>query len=202
MGLTQLDLRGQYTAPPGALYALTTMGHQDVADEYVTSDTNAAAVQASIQGRTAPRLLAPETIFTPLRPLEFERKLASHPNKDFVQDIVQGIMSGVKIGYSGPQMSLISSNLPSAHLNSQVIEDSLQKECEAGRLAGPFPVPPLHNFRSSGIGLIPKKDGGWRVIHHLSAPVGRSINDFIDPKAFSLSYPSVDEAAAILVQLG
>ena len=134
-GLTQLDLQGQYMAPPpdqGTLYALTTMGHQDVADEYVTSDTNATAVQASIKGRTAPKLPAPETICTPLRSLKFKHELASHPDKDFIQGIAQGIMSGVKIGYSGPQMSLISSNLPSAHLNPQVIKDSLWKECEAG----------------------------------------------------------------------
>ena len=154
-------------APPldqGPLYALTTMGHQDATDEYVTSDTNAAAVQAFIQGRTAPRLPASETICTPLWLLEFERELASHPNKDFVQGIVQGIMLGIKIGYSSPQMSLISSNLPSAHLNLQVIEDSVQKECQAGRLAGPFPAPPLH---SSGIGLSPKKmgDGEWSTTY-------------------------------------
>lgn len=153
-------------------------------------------------GGTALGQPAPECINTPLRPLQFERELAVHPDKDFAHQVVHGIRFGVKIGYAGPQLPLITSNLPSADLNPGVIDDTLCRECELGRVAGPFPSPPLRNFRSSGIGLVPKKDGSWRMIHHLSAPMGQSINDFIDPEGYSLSYPSIDEAAAILVSFG
>ena len=65
-------------------------------------------------------------------------------------------------------------------------------------MAGSFAEPPLPNFRSSGIRLVPKKGGSWHMIHHLSAPAGGSINDVIDVEAFSLSYPSIDDATAIL----
>ena len=148
-------------------------------------------------------LPAPEcTTCTPLRPLAFERELASHPDKDFAANLVHGIKFGFKIGYDGPQFTRINPNLTSASLNPHVIDDTLRKECAAGRLGGPFPHPPLQNFRSSGIGLVPKKGGGWRMIHHLSAPAGSSINDFIDPEAYTLSYVTVDKAAAILTSLG
>ena len=49
--------------------------------------------------------------------------------------------------------------------------------------------------------MVPKHDGGWRIIYYLSAPPGRSINDFIDPDAYTLSYCSVDDAYAIINSL-
>jgi len=71
-----------------------------------------------------------------------------------------------------------------------------------GRMLGPFQAPPLPNFRCSGLGLVPKHDGGWRAIYHLSAPYGSSINDFINPNDYTLSYCSVDDAFAIISALG
>ena len=52
------------------------------------------------------------------------------------------------------------------------------------------------------MGVVPKKDGTWRVIYHLSAPHSRSINDYIDPDAFSLSYCTIDDAVLFINQLG
>ena len=52
------------------------------------------------------------------------------------------------------------------------------------------------------MGGIPKHDGGWRIIYHLSAPPGLSINDFIDSDSYSLSYCSVDDAYTIINELG
>ena len=43
----------------------------------------------------------------------------------------------------------------------------------------PFDDPPLPNLRCSGLGAIPKHDGGWWIIYHLSAPPGLSINDLL-----------------------
>ena len=52
------------------------------------------------------------------------------------------------------------------------------------------------------MGAIPKHDGGWWIIYHLSAPPGLSINDFIDSDSYSLSYCSVDDAYTIINELG
>ena len=46
------------------------------------------------------------------------------------------------------------------------------------------------------------KEGKWRVINHLSAPFGGSVNDIINPKEFSLRYTSVDDAINICSRLG
>ena len=37
-----------------------------------------------------------------------------------------------------------------------------------GRVAGPFESIPFPTFRVSPVGLLPKKDGDVRLIHHLS----------------------------------
>ena len=105
------------------------------------------------------------------------------------------------IGYNGPQFANLAKNLPSAYQQPEVIDATLDRECEAERILGPFPAPPLTNFRTSGLGLVPKRDGGWHIIYHLSAPIGFSINDFIDPSMYSLSYCSVDDAYAFINQL-
>ena len=36
------------------------------------------------------------------------------------------------------------------------------------------------------IGVVPKKDGGWRLIYHLSALSGSSVNDYINLEYYSL----------------
>ena len=40
----------------------------------------------------------------------------------------------------------------------------LSKEIRAQRIAGPFDKPPISNLQCSGLGVIPKKTGGWRMI--------------------------------------
>ena len=102
----------------------------------------------------------------------------------------------------GPQFAHLAKNLPTAYQQPDVIDTTLQRECEAGRILGPFISQPLPNFCSSGLGLIPKHDGGWRIIYHLSAPRGSSINDYIDSSLYSLSYCSIDDAYRIINKLG
>jgi len=68
------------------------------------------------------------------------------------------------------------------HSNSLIC---CSRECEAGQILGPFDQPPLPNFRISGLGLVPKHDGGWRIIYRLSTPFAQRINDFIDLQSYS-----------------
>ena len=109
---------------------------------------------------------------------------------------------GCSIGYTGPQFAHLANNLPSAYQQPSVIDTTLEKECEAGCILGPFK---LQNFCTSGLGVVPKYDGEWLIIrykYHLSAPDGLSINDFIDPLSYSLKYCSVDDAYTIINKLG
>ena len=180
-----------------------------------TSTTTSAAslptavsiVEPTTQPETVPTtvgqgsLLKPQP-WAPIRSFVLERELSNHPDKAFVMQFIHNLQHGCMIGYNGPQFANLAKNLPSAYQQPEVIDATLIKECEAGRILGPFPTPPLSNFRTSGLGLVPKHDGGWRIIYHLSAPVGFSINDFIDSSMYSLSYCSVDDAYAFINHLG
>ena len=139
---------------------------------------------------------------SPLRPFIIERELSNYPDKAFVQQLISDLVHGCAIGYNGPQFSATAKHLSSALQHTDIIDGSLKKETEAGRILGPFRTPPLPNLRCSGLGAIPKHDGGWRIIYHLSAPAGSSINDFIDPDTYTLTYCSVDDAYSIINELG
>jgi hypothetical protein len=53
-------------------------------------------------------------------------------------------------------------------------------------MADPFPTKPISTLRTSPIGIVPKHDGGWRLITHLSYPPGQGVNSFIDQEDCSV----------------
>lgn len=69
-------------------------------------------------------------------------------------------------------------------------------------MAGPFPYRPIANLIVSPVGLVPKADGSWRLITHLSYPEGLSINDGIDHALCSVKYTSFDKVTQMLYGLG
>eukprot|EP00731_Ephydatia_muelleri_P036952 Em0362g2a len=119
---------------------------------------------------------------TPLRRLAFERELKGHPDKAWVSWLLNGIDNGVS----------------TATMHPEIVDAELLKEVELGRILGPFSQRPLEHLRTSDLGAVPKKNGKWRVILHLSAPEGRSINDFIAKEEFSIHYSTIDDAVALL----
>ena len=129
-------------------------------------------------------------------------ELVSHPDRHFVNTLLDNLTEGCNIGYTGPQFNHCSRNLHSAYQHPTILDATIAEECKLGRFLGPFDKPPLPSFCSSGLGLVPKHDGGWRTICHLSAPHSSSINNHIDPELFSLTYCSVDDAYAIVNSLG
>ena len=54
----------------------------------------------------------------------------------------------------------------------------------------------------SGVGVVPKKSGKLRLIHHLSAPAGVSVNDGIPKDLCSLQYVTIDDAINMILRLG
>ena len=136
--------------------------------------------------------------YTPLRRSAFERELKGHPDKAWVSWLLNGIDNGVSTGCKGPHFPFTARNLTSALQHPEIVDAELQKEVELGRILGPFSQRPLEHLRTSGLGAVPKKNGKWRVILHLSAPEGRSINDFIAKEEFSIHYSTIDDAVALL----
>ena len=127
----------------------------------------------------------------PIRPFILKRELSLHPDQAIVLQLINDLCHGCTIGYTGSQFSYSANNLVSAYQFPDVIDTTLEKECELGHILGPFESPPLPNFRTSGLGLVPKHDGGWSIIYHLSEPDDFSINRFINPDDCSLSYCTI-----------
>ena len=66
---------------------------------------------------------------------------------------------------------------------------------KAHRLAGPFDTPPFPVFRVAPLGIVPKKTPGeFRLIHHLSYPTCKSVNDEISHEHSSVQYANIDHA--------
>ena len=94
-------------------------------------------------------------------------------------------------------------NLKSSQLHPQIVDIKLDKEAKLGRIAGPFTQPPLEDMVFSPLGLQPKKaPGQFRVIHHLSFPKGRSVNDGIPFDLATVKYASVGQAIRHIVNTG
>ena len=128
--------------------------------------------------------------------------MRNHPDKAWVSWLLHSILNGVSTGYKGPHTPYTARNLSSALQYPDVITSELQKEVAAGRVLGPFADRPLPSLRTSGLGAAAKKQGKRRMILHLSAPYGASVNDGISKEEFSLHYSSVDNAVKLLHSYG
>ena len=142
-------------------------------------------------------------VSSPIDIYRLELELATHPNRNFVYNLLSTLKEGARIGYTGPRSDRVSPNLISAAQHPEVVSLNLQKEIALGRVAGPYPSTPLPKFQCHPVGVIPKKHSTeWRTIYHLSFSQGTSINDHIPKDPYSLSYVRVDDAIRILQSLG
>ena len=141
-------------------------------------------------------------IVTPIKPTELNNMLKGY-NSEKVRFLVDGFTSGFRIPYNGNDTHRLSKNLRSATENLKILLQKIQKEKNAGRMAGPFREPPFSNFICSPLGLVPKKnEGEFRTIHHLSYPKGSSVNDGIPPEHKTVQYQCIDDAVKHMIKYG
>lgn len=112
------------------------------------------------------------------------------------------VSRGFRLQYTGPRFSVWSNNLVSASQLREHTINKLKKEIDEGRILGPFTYKPISTLRISPIGLVPKSDGSFRLITHLSFPKGNSINDFIDDELCKVKYASLDNVLDMVYNLG
>ena len=157
--------------------------------------------------RSQPKL-TPElqTVKTPLKLEAWREALSNHPDRGFVQYILDGMHNGFRIGfdYTACTIAAVKSNMLSAIQHAATVNEYLQRECSEGRMLGPLSPAWAPWAQVSRFGVIPKKNqqGKWRLITDLSSPQGHSVYDGIDPALCSLSYTSVDDAAAEISAMG
>ena len=143
------------------------------------------------------------SVSTPINIEVLEHELLHHPDRTFVNYLLNSLRFGTHIGYTGPQSPRVSRNLLSASQHPEVVTRNLAKEVNLGRVAGPFTSPPLPDLQCHPVGVVPKKHTSeWRTIYHLSYPEGVSINDYIPKDPYSLQYVRVDDAIRVLKSLG
>ena len=82
-----------------------------------------------------------------------------------------------------------SPNLKSVLDQLNIARIKLRKECDAGRIVGPFRTPHFANFRISPLGVVLKKGPSeFRLIHHLSYLKGNSVNDAIQQASYRYEF--------------
>ena len=73
---------------------------------------------------------------------------APRPGQGWPMLVFSGLCNGFHLGFYSSSILLKSatSNMPSALLQPSIIDSYLQNELHKGRIAGPFPIPTLHNL--------------------------------------------------------
>ena len=142
------------------------------------------------------------TFRSPLHVTRFSSLLCTHPEPQFSRYVLHGLHHGFDIGFSGDRnVNVNSPNRPSAAKHAQFISDQLAASCSRRETAGPFTSPPFSLMHCSGVGAVPKKNCKMRMIHHLSSPLGTSVNDGIPTDIFSLQYVTTDDAINMIMSL-
>lgn len=135
---------------------------------------------------------------SPVKVSKLREFLVDYPLSLVALELIQGFSFGFKLCYEGPRVATDCKNLKSMSGLEYEAVQLVSQEITLGRVAGPFDDPPLKDLRLSPVGMVPKKGGSYRLIHHLSHPPGASVNDFIDKKYCSVRYSSFDEALNML----
>ena len=150
-----------------------------------------------------PSFLRPISAERRLNPHAFFTGLQSHPDRDFANRIVHQCSYGVDLGYTGPRVSHIHQNWPSAYTHHEAVQASIDKDVSLGTKVGPFSSPPFPTqFVGSPMGAFSKRSGKVRVIHDLSWPPTMSVNDFINIDDFHVDYMSIDDVVEQVKLLG
>ena len=139
---------------------------------------------------------------TPVCIPKLAQELMNHPDRQFASDLFHDLQFGCCIGYQGPHQHRITPNLKSTLLHPDAVTEALSNEVSQGHTVGPFSSLPLPTLQCSPLGLVPKKDGSWRIIMDLSSSRGSSINDFISKEDYTLHYATFDQALALVSSFG
>ena len=139
---------------------------------------------------------------SPIKIPALSRWASSYPRADIGRELILGFSNGFRIHYQGPRVSTFAKNLKSTVSHEAETRVKINKEVELGRISGPFTTLPISTLHISPIGLVPKKNGTWRLITNLSYPLEGSINSFIDPNEASVQYSSFDKVVNMISGLG
>lgn len=132
---------------------------------------------------------------SPVRLINMLPSLQRYPEHQKMAILHEGFLHGFVLPSFTGSGCVVFDKLPSIFLHPDIVSVKLLKEVTEGRIAGTFSKLLFPHFRISPLGIIPKKEPNtFRLIHHLSYPIGLSLNDDIDPAYCSVQYSSFDDA--------
>lgn len=160
--------------------------------------------QAPLGEQTEPgQNLDSKSVKSPLRFEAWSAGLQDHPDREFVKLLLDGIVHGVDIGYKGPRIHRVHNNWPSVEEHRLELESIILQDILRGRVLGPFNAPPTSGFMGNPLGAFTKKRSSKvRVIHDLSWPPERSVNDYISRDQFTLQYIKFDDIVSVVKNQG
>lgn len=189
----------------------TTMASKVVTTtNQVTATMNAVNAHTSADYVEVPSLSASvvdaKTVKCPLNVDELKKGLKSHPDRQFVDKVINYAKHGVPLGYIGTRESRCYDSWPSAYKYIDVVYESIQRDVQLGRKMGPYSHPPdfMRNYRASPLGAFPKKHSKnkFRIIHDLSWPPGQAVNDCIPAEDGKVKYICLDDITKIVKRMG
>ena len=68
------------------------------------------------------------TVSTPINVAELQKELCTHPDRNFVNSLLNALNYGARIGYLGPQKARVSRNLISASQHPEVVSVNLARQ--------------------------------------------------------------------------
>ena len=131
--------------------------------------------------------------------------LEHYPDQRFPH-ILAGIATyGARLGYEGTQSAKIRlNNYKSVLEQPNTLEEGINEDLKLHRTRVINPLPKAYYI--SPLGLVPKTTAGittgWRRIHDLSAPRGRSVNDGIPKHYGTIVYETFQFALRLIGKAG
>ena len=119
--------------------------------------------------------------------------------------LITGVSKGFSLGTVGVVTPSVSPNHSSVSPTSvKFIQTKLDKEISLGRIKGPYNEPPLSDFISSPLGVVPKKEpNSFRLIHNLSfGGLHGSVNSFIPFENSTVSLETFDHVVSLVLRCG
>ena len=139
-----------------------------------------------------------------LKPDRWQSLLKHYPDPEF-PNIIAGISRyGARVGYEGPIIRIHGHNHPSVLRIPTEISQNIATEVAATRVHQIYTLPQFYYI--SPLGAVEKRlngmFSGWRRIHNLSFPYGKSVNDSIREQYGSLMYQTFDDAIHLVQKHG
>ena len=195
----------------GSHAGITTESKDAIITSRVTATTNSANVHMFVDSAEAPNpctgaVGVEKATINSLNVDELRKGLQTHPDRHFVNMILEYAQQGVPLGYAGPRHTRCHDSWPSAYKYIDVVLRSISQDIQLGRKMGPYPQPPefMRNYIASPLGAFPKKHSKdkYRIVHDLSWPPGRSVNHGICAEDCRLKYISLDDITQIVRSMG